>query len=222
MDNVNWNPWKLTTFAVLLVLATALVTGLVIANLSPAQKPGSPAAPPSQFAGNWATAAPGGQTAGAGGSEPEVRPAPTVPTRADTAACNRYASAHEIHCYSGIAPVLERSGHRQWIHVRRACPKFLRQTFHEWASHSIGFSQWARDYYQHQRAKNKSHHAAVRALAFKWIRILYRCWKDRTPYDEARYLETLRRRHSPKPDPTSTLRWEQHGGFFKFAGTSSS
>ncbi len=134
---------------------------------------------------------------------------------------DRYRSAYEIHCYSGIAPVLERSGHSEWTHVRRACPKFLRQTFHEWAGHSIGSSQWAREFYQHQRAKNKSHHAAVRALAFKWIRILYRCWKDRTPYDEARHLQTLRRRHSPKPDPTSTLRWEQHGGFFKFAGTSS-
>ncbi len=42
------------------------------------------------------------------------------------------------------------------------------------------------------------HHAAVRALAFtfKWIRILYRCWKDRTPYDEQRYLQALKRRGS--------------------------
>ncbi len=133
----------------------------------------------------------------------------------------RYQSAAEVQCYSGIAPVLERSGQSQWIHFRRACPKFLRQTFHEWAAHSVGFSAWAHAYYQHQRAKGKSHHAAVRALAFKWIRILYRCWKDRTPYDEARYLETLRRRHAAKPDPTGTPRWEQHGGFFKFAGASS-
>ena len=133
----------------------------------------------------------------------------------------RYGSAQEIQCYSGIAPVLERSGNTRWTHVRRACPKFLRPTFHEWASHSIGSSQWAREYYQHQRAKGKSHHAAVRALAFKWIRILYRCWKDHTPYDEARYLETLRRRHSPKPDPTSALRWKNCGGFFRFVGASS-
>ena len=130
----------------------------------------------------------------------------------------RYQSAAEVQCYGGIAPVLERSGQSQWIHFRRACPKFVRQTFHEWASHSVGFSQWAHQYYQHQRAKGKSHHAVVRALAFKWLRILYRCWKDRSPYDEARYLEALRRRHRAKPDPTGTLRWEQHGGFFKFAG----
>ena len=48
---------------------------------------------------------------------------------------------------------------------------------------SFAFSAWAREYYQAQR-EHKGHQAAVRALAFKWIRILFRCWKDRTPYDE--------------------------------------
>jgi transposase len=133
----------------------------------------------------------------------------------------RFHGAPQLHCYTGIAPVLRRSGNTQSVHFRWACPKFVRQTFHEWASHSIGSCQWAREYYQHQRAKNKSHHAAVRALAFQWIRILYRCWKDHTPYDEARYLQTLRRRHAPKPDPTQTLQWKSCGGFFKFVGASS-
>jgi len=77
------------------------------------------------------------------------------------------------------------------VHWRWACSKFLRQTFHEWASHSLAFSAWAREYYQAQRDQNKGHHAAVRSLAFKWIRILFRCWKDRTPYDEAKYLQAL-------------------------------
>jgi len=40
-------------------------------------------------------------------------------------------------------------------------------------------------------------HAAIRSLAFKWLRILYRCWKNRKPYNEARYEESLRR-HAPK------------------------
>ena len=40
-----------------------------------------------------------------------------------------------------------------------------------------------------QRAKGKSHQAAVRALAFKWIRIIYRCWQTRTAYNEVKYLE---------------------------------
>jgi hypothetical protein len=47
------------------------------------------------------------------------------------------------------------------------------------------------------RAKGVDHHPAVRALAFKWIRIMFRCWQDRTPYDEARYQQALKRRGSP-------------------------
>jgi hypothetical protein len=35
------------------------------------------------------------------------------------------------------------------------------------------------------------HQAALRALAFKWIRILHRCWLDRVPYDESRNLMAL-------------------------------
>jgi hypothetical protein len=49
-------------------------------------------------------------------------------------------------------------------------------------------------YYQQQRDKGKAPQAAVRALACKWIRILYRCWQERTPYDEAIYLQALHRR----------------------------
>jgi hypothetical protein len=48
-----------------------------------------------------------------------------------------------------------------------------------------------------QRDKGSSQQAAVRALAFKWIRILYRCWQTRTPYDESTYLNALKRRGSP-------------------------
>lgn len=74
----------------------------------------------------------------------------------------RFAQAHEMQCYSGIAPVTVASGHSEWIHFRWACPKFLRQTFHECAGHSIVKSQWARAYYDLQIDRGKSHHAAVR------------------------------------------------------------
>jgi transposase len=108
----------------------------------------------------------------------------------------RYASAAELQKYAGIAPVTERSGKKAWVHWRLQCPKFLRQTFVEWAAESIRHSFWARIYYQQQRDKGKAHQAAVRTLAFKWIRILFRCWQDRTPYDEATYLHALNRRGS--------------------------
>jgi transposase len=109
----------------------------------------------------------------------------------------RYSSAAEVQQYSGVAPVVERSGTKCWTHWRLACPTFLRQTFIEWAGATIPRSFWAAAYYRQQLAKGCSHRVAVRALAFKWIRILYRCWKDRTPYDESTYLNALHRRGSP-------------------------
>ena len=113
--------------------------------------------------------------------------------------CNRekYDSADDILRYSGIAPVVERSGQKSWVHWRYSCPKFLRQSFVEWAKESTRHSFWAGEFYRCQRDKGKSHQAAVRALAFKWIRILFRCWKDRKPYDEAKYLLALQKKGSP-------------------------
>jgi transposase len=108
----------------------------------------------------------------------------------------RYTTAAELQKYAGIAPVTERSGKKAWVHWRLQCPKFLRQTFVEWAAESIRHSFWARVYYQQQRDKGKAHQAAVRALAFKWIRILYRCWQDRTLYEESVYLNALNNRGS--------------------------
>jgi transposase len=109
---------------------------------------------------------------------------------------DRYASAAELHRYAGSAPVTERSGKKSWVHWRLQCPKFLRQTFVEWAAESMRHSFWAQVYYQQQRDKGKAHQAAVRALAFKWIRILFRCWQDRTPYNESAYLQALNSRGS--------------------------
>ena len=110
---------------------------------------------------------------------------------------SRYKSAAEIQQYAGIAPVTERSGKRSWIHWRWQCSKFLRQTFVEWSAKTVSQSYWAGVYYQNQRDKGKSHQAAVRSLAFKWIRILYACWQSKTPYNETRYLNQLRERSSP-------------------------
>ena len=109
---------------------------------------------------------------------------------------SRWQSATDLQSHSGIAPVTERSGKALWVHHRLACPKFLKQTFHEFADQSIRFSPWARAYYDQQRGRGNEHHAALRALAYKWIRILFRCWKDRKPYDEATYTEALCRHGS--------------------------
>ncbi len=109
---------------------------------------------------------------------------------------SRWTSADELLRFSGIAPIIERSGKQFHIRWRYFCPKFFRQTFHEFAAQSIQDSFWARAYYSSQRAKGKDHHAAVRALAFKWIRVIWKCWHTRTPYNEVVYLESLRKKGS--------------------------
>jgi len=111
---------------------------------------------------------------------------------------SRIESAVQMSVISGIAPVREASGKTCVIHRRWACPKFLRQSFHEFAACSLRSSscQWAKAYYDDQRKKGKRHHTAVRSLAFKWIRILFACWKSHTPYSDALYNEKLRSRGS--------------------------
>jgi transposase len=136
----------------------------------------------------------------------------------------RFDNAYEMQCYSGVSPVQEASGKSQWVHFRWTCPKFLRQTFHEFAGHSIQKSKWAKAYYQLQRDRGKSHQAAVRALAYKWIRIIFRCWKDRRPYDEAVYLTSQRRRGASLGAhlaAATAVGWRQVAGFSKISRLSS-
>lgn len=109
----------------------------------------------------------------------------------------RFPSAQHLQQHTGIAPITVKSGRSRQVHWRWATSSFVRQTFHEFAHHSIRHSPWARAFYAQQRRGGKTHHAAVRALAFKWIRIIWRSWHDHTPYDEARYHDALQRSHSP-------------------------
>lgn len=110
---------------------------------------------------------------------------------------DRYQDASEVQKYAGVAPVTEASGKSSWTHWRYACPKFLRQTFVEWAGMTVRYSFWARAYYEQQQAKGKPHNTIIRSLAFKWIRIMFKCWKERKPYDESKYLQALKDRGSP-------------------------
>ena len=108
---------------------------------------------------------------------------------------SRYASATEIATFSGIAPVTKQSGKSRIVHRRYACPKFLRQTFHEFADQARRWCPWSRAYYLQQRSRGMKHHAALRKLALRWIRILFRVWKTRRPYDPAAYLATIQQKN---------------------------
>jgi transposase len=109
----------------------------------------------------------------------------------------RFASAAELQQYSGVAPVTKKSGGTCYIHRRYLCAKFQRQSFHEYAKESVLWSRWAAAYYLQQRTKGSSHHTAVRALAYKWQRIIWRCWQSHTLYQEKTYETALRRSRSP-------------------------
>jgi len=109
---------------------------------------------------------------------------------------SRYESAANLQSFSGIAPVTRQSGRTRAVYCRHACPKFLRQTFHEVARLSVATCQWARNYLDFYTAKGKKYHTIIRALAFKWIRILFRCWKNRTAYDDKKHMEMLKKRGS--------------------------
>lgn len=111
---------------------------------------------------------------------------------------DRFQAATDMQQMAGIAPVTEKSGkNKNFVHWRYACPRFMRQTFQEFAEHSRRWCKWAKAHYELLRRRGKDHNAAVRALAYKWIRILFRCWKDRQPYQDAVYTQSLFKHGSP-------------------------
>jgi transposase len=108
-----------------------------------------------------------------------------------------YPDPASLQKLTGVAPVREKSGQQLWTHWRWLAPTFMRQTLVEWAGQTVVYSAWARIYYQRMQTKGKGRGAILRALAFKWLRVLWKCWQTRTPYDEPRYLEQLLHRKSP-------------------------
>ena len=107
---------------------------------------------------------------------------------------DRWEDAESLASFSGIAPVTKRSGKQCKVHRRFACPKHLRQTFHEFADSARKFCPWSKARYQLLRDRGMKHHAAVRKIARSWIRILFRVWQTRTPFDCDRYIAKLKQR----------------------------
>ncbi|AEJ40418.1 transposase-like protein [Sulfobacillus acidophilus TPY] len=108
---------------------------------------------------------------------------------------DRFERAEAVQALAGTSPVLCQSGKLKRVHMRRACDKHLRATIHQVAFTSLSRCGWARQYYDQYRARGHGHHAALRALANVWLRILFRTWKSKTVYDEPRFLAD-RARHA--------------------------
>ena len=106
--------------------------------------------------------------------------------------------ANQMQLICGIAPIRVQSGQSMCTFMRQQCPKFLRQSFHEFAGSSVKSSTWAKAFYDNQtKTKNSGSNAAKRALAYKWIRVLTSCWISNTPYNEMKYIAQLQKRKSP-------------------------
>lgn len=95
-----------------------------------------------------------------------------------------YDHPDAVAALAGVTPVTKESGKRQHaVHFRWACNKRFRVALTTFADNSRHASLWAADIYNRARARNIDHPHAIRILARAWIRVIYRCWNDSTPYD---------------------------------------
>lgn len=109
----------------------------------------------------------------------------------------KFEHADEVARFAGVAPVTKQSGNTCMVFRRHACNKYLLQTFHEFASAAAKWCPWSKAFYDMWKAKGMKRHAILRKLAYKWIRVLFRCWKTSTPYNPERY-ETILKLKSPE------------------------
>jgi transposase len=106
----------------------------------------------------------------------------------------QFTTPNSLQCYAGRAPVTRRSGKRDLVVAHRlACNRYLADAVHKWAFASLRRSAWAKQFYDTQRARGKSHHAALRALGNRWLEVLWHCLAHQVPYDEATHAANRNR-----------------------------
>jgi transposase len=105
-----------------------------------------------------------------------------------------FDTPNALQCYAGKAPVTRRSGKSELVVANRlACNGYLRDATQNWAFCSLRFSGWAREFYDEQTSRNKGHHAALRALANRWLEVLWHCLRKGVHYDEAVHVANRNR-----------------------------
>lgn len=102
-----------------------------------------------------------------------------------------FPNAQSLSCRAGVAPVSFESGQIHKAHIRWACDHFLRHTVHLWADKSRLKCAWAQAYYRAKRDQGHSHSSALRCLGKRWLKVLWRLWRDRLVYDESIHLKSL-------------------------------
>ena len=107
----------------------------------------------------------------------------------------RWESFRHLQAQAGTTPYTNRSGKSQSVHFRYGCNKNLRYSIHWFSIHSLQKSEWAKAYFDKQRALGNRYNQAIRALAAKWLKIMFAMWRDRTPYSEDRHLANIARQN---------------------------
>lgn len=97
----------------------------------------------------------------------------------------RFQTEDQLAAEAGVAPVTHASGKSRGVVFRYACNKRLRRAITTWADNSRHSSPWAKAVYAKARTRGCDHPHAIRILARAWVRVLWRCWRDGTPYDAA-------------------------------------
>jgi transposase len=97
---------------------------------------------------------------------------------------NRYSDAKARKCYAGSAPITKASGTRLVVLARVARNKRLADACYLWAFAALSASPGARRCYDAHRARGKTHHQALRALANRLVGILHGCLRHRHLYRE--------------------------------------
>jgi transposase len=103
----------------------------------------------------------------------------------------RFPTADQLAAEAGVVPVTYASGKHHGVAFRWACNKRLRQALTTFADNSRHASTWAAAVYARARARGCDHPHAIRILARAWVRVLWRCWQDRRPYDVTQHRAAL-------------------------------
>jgi transposase len=112
-----------------------------------------------------------------------------------------YDGPDSVAALAGTTPVTKESGKHRAVHFRWACNKRFRFAVTTFADNSRHESPWAAKVYADARARGHDHPHAIRILARAWIRIIWRCWTDRTPYNSSRHGNAARLHQPGQTEP---------------------
>jgi transposase len=95
----------------------------------------------------------------------------------------RFDSEEHLAAEAGVTPVTYASGKSKSVAFRWACNHKLRKAITCLADNSRHASTWAADVYARAKARGCDHPHATRILPRAWLRVIWRAWVSRTPYN---------------------------------------